>query len=183
MRTLIFAVLPLALLANCKAPAESANPDKYFQPEVSNLAGANGAGNSKSQDVKPGDPLSPFNKDGTVRSSFPAGVVQRLNAIMTEAKSTIDGYDLIRRDVDKQVAAAKTDPAMAEKAKAGIAQVEVLHQRAAKAKATLAAEGQALLDSKQYYDTVIFSGMATFVTKVEKELADDLKTMGKGAGK
>jgi hypothetical protein len=41
----------------------------------------------------------------------------------------------------------------------------------------LSAEGKKLVDSKQYYDQVVFSGMATFVTRVEDEFADDLKAM------
>ncbi len=181
MRNPILAFLPLALLANCSAPAEPTNPDKYYKPQVSDLPGANGPGNSSKASLKPGDPLSPFNKDGTKKAQFPNGVVQRLNAIVMQSKTTIDKYDEVRPSIENAVAAAKAapgDPAFAGKAKAALTELDTLHKQASDAEGALSSEGQKLLDSHQYYDAVIFSGMAMFVSKVENELADDRKTLG-----
>ncbi len=181
MRKHIVAILPLALLANCSAPAEPANPDKYYQPQFSNMPGTNGPTNSNATGIKPGDPLSPFNKDGSKKAQFPNGAVQRLNGIVLRSKNTIDHYDEVRPGIESAVAAAKAAPgdvALAGKAKSALAEIDTMHQQASAAEQALAGEGQKLLDTHEYYDAVIFSGMAMFVTKVQKELADDRKTLG-----
>lgn len=183
MRKLIFLLLPMLLAANCGSPAAQtaeANPDKYFEPATSDMVGATGDGNSALKAAEPGDPLSPFNADGTIKPSFETATLLRLNAIMRRAKSTIDKYDKIRPGIEKLVAdaaAAPGDAAKAAKAREGLDQVRALQTEAIAARKDLAAEGQKLVDSKQYYDQVIFSGMATFATRVEDEFADDLKEM------
>lgn len=184
MRKLIFLLLPLMLAANCSAPAAQtaeANPDKFIEPETSEMVGATGDGNSALKAAKPGDPLSPFNADGSTKPSFEAETLLRLNAIMRRTKATIDKYDQIRPGIEKLVADAKaapSDAAKAAKARKGLEEIRVLQADAIASRKDLAAEGQKLVDSKQYYDQVIFSGMATFVTRVENEFADDLKAMG-----
>lgn len=191
MRKLLFLFLPLVLLTNCKAPAESAqaepaNPDQYYQPETSGLPGADGKGNSKDSKIAPGDPLSPFNADGSVKPQFPKGVIQRLNDIVRSSKDAIDRYDEIRPGLEAVVTKAKAAPAdaaLTKQASEGIAEVGELYATAKTAREALSAEGQKLLDSGQYYDQVVFSGMATFVSKVEAELKDDLATMNKALGK
>ena len=183
MRKLILLLLPMMLAANCSAPAAQtaeANPDKYFEPVTSDIVGATGDGNSALKAGKPGDPLSPFNADGSVKRSFPEGVVVRLNAIMVRTEEVIGKYDDIRPGIEQLVAdasAAPGDAAKAAKAREGLEQVRALQAQAIKAREDLSVEGQQLVDSKQYYDQVIFSGMATFVTRVENEFADDLKAM------
>jgi hypothetical protein len=183
MRKRIFLLLPLLLTANCDTPAAQtaeANPDKYFEPQTSDIVGATGDGNSALKEAKPGDPLSPFNADGSIKPSFDTATLLRLNAIMRRAKSTIDKYDAIRPGIEKLVAdaaAAPGDTAKAAKAREGLGQIRVLQAEAIAARKELAAEGQQLVDSKQYYDQVVFSGMATFATRVEDEFADDLKAM------
>jgi hypothetical protein len=176
MRKRIFLLLPLLLTANCDTPAAQtaeANPDKYFEPQTSDIVGATGDGNSALKEAKPGDPLSPFNADGSIKPSFDTATLLRLNAIMRK-------YDAIRPGIEKLVAdaaAAPGDTAKAAKAREGLGQIRVLQAEAIAARKELAAEGQQLVDSKQYYDQVVFSGMATFATRVEDEFADDLKAM------
>jgi hypothetical protein len=183
MRKLIFLLLPLALLSSCDAPtAETAeaNPDKFFEPETSDMVGATGKGNSKNSQIKPGDPMSPFNADKSLKSQFPGNTLLRLNDIVRGSKAAIDEYDQIRPGIEKLVAdaqAAPGDAAKVAKARKGLDQIRALQAEAIAARKELSAEGQKLVDSKQYYDQVVFSGMATFVTKVEDEFADDLKAM------
>jgi hypothetical protein len=175
MRKLILAMLPLALLANCKAPAEPVITDKFHQPDATNVPGANGAGNSKSAEFNRGDPMSPFNADGSVKNSFPAGTVDRLNAIMKRGQDTIAAYDKARPGIEQAKKSGKTSEA--------IEQIKAFHEQTKSIKADLAVEGQKLVDTKQYYDVVIFSGMATFATKIESELADDLAASQKSLAK
>jgi hypothetical protein len=183
MRKLIFLVLPLMLAANCSEPAAQtaeANPDKYIEPETSDIVGAQGEGNSTLAEAKPGDPLSPFNADGSVKPSFDQETLKRLNGIMYRTKDTIDKYDQVRPGIEKLVAeasAAPNDKAKVAKARKGLDEVRALQADAIASRKALEVEGQKLVDSKQYYDQVIFSGMATFVTRVESEFADDLKAM------
>lgn len=183
MRKLIILLLPLAFVSSCNAPtAETAeaNPDKFFEPKTSNMVGATGKGNSKNSQIKPGDPMSPFNADNSLKSQFPGDTLLRLNTIVRESKAVIDEYDEIRPAVEKLVAdaqAAPGDAAKMAKARKGLDQIRALQAEAIAARNNLAAEGQKLVDSKQYYDQVVFSGMATFVTKVEDEFADDMKAM------
>jgi hypothetical protein len=184
MRKLIFLLLPLILAANCSQPAAQtaeANPDKFIEPETSDMVGAKGEGNSALKAAKPGDPMSPFNADGSVKPAFERETLLRLNAIMHRAKDTVDKYDEIRPGIEKLVADAKAAPgdtAMAAKARKGLEEIRALQAEAIAARTDLSEEGQKLVDSKQWYDQVVFSGMATFVTRVESEFADDLKAMG-----
>lgn len=183
MRKLIFLMLPLMFAANCSEPAAQtaeANPDKFVVPETSDMVGATGSGNSALAAAKPGEPLSPFNADGSTKPGFEAETLLRLNAIMRRAKATIDKYDEVRPGIEQLVAAstaAPDDAAKAAKAAKGLDQIRALQADAIAARKELAAEGQKLVDSKKYYDQVVFSGMATFVTRVENEFADDLKAM------
>jgi hypothetical protein len=184
MRKLIFLVLPLMLAANCSEPAAQtaeANPDKFIEPETSDVVGAQGEGNSALNAAKPGDPMSPFNADGSIKPSFEVETLKRLNAIMFRTKETIDKYDAVRPGIEKLVADAKAAPgdsAKVAKARKGLDEVRALQAEAIAARKDLEVEGQKLVDSKKWYDQVVFSGMATFVTRVESEFADDLKAMG-----
>lgn len=186
MRKLILLLLPMMLAANCSAPAAQtaeANPDKFFEPETSDIVGAQGEGNSALNAPEPGDPLSPFNADGSTKPSFETETLLRLNAIMRRTKATIDKYDEVRPGIETVVADAKAAPndaAKAAKARKGLEAVRALQADAIASRKALEVEGQKLVDSKQYYDQVIFSGMATFVTRVESEFADDLKAMNAG---
>jgi hypothetical protein len=155
MRILMTAAIVFALLATgCKA-ASDVTPQR-----PSNDASAN---------AKPGDPLSALEKDGTAKSSFPDGVVERLNVIMTRSKNVIDTFD-------------KAVPGIREANKAGngaagLAELEKLYGEAKSANAELMAEGKKLDASGVYYDVVIFAGMTLFAGKVEKELADETKEL------
>lgn len=183
MRKLIFLLLPMLLSANCGSPAAQtaeANPDKYFEPITSDIVGATGDGNSALKAAKPGEPLSPFNADGSTKPPFETETLIRLNAIVSRAKTTIDKYDEVRPGIEQLVAeaaAAPGDAAKAAKARKGLDEVRALQSEAIAARKEMTVEGQKLVDSKQYYDQVIFSGMATFITRVENEFADDLKVM------
>lgn len=183
MRKLIFLALPLMLAANCSEPAAQtaeANPDKFIEPETSDMVGARGEGNSALKAAKPGDPMSPFNADGSVKPAFERETLLRLNAIMRRAKDTVDKYDQIRSGIEKLVAdaeAAPGDTAKLAKARKGVEEVRALQAEAIAARKDLSEEGQKLVDSKQWYDQVVFSGMATFATRVESEFAEDLKKM------
>lgn len=183
MRKLIFLLLPMMLAANCSAPAAQTaevNPDKYVEPETSDIVGATGSGNSNLNAAKPGDPLSPFNADGSTKPIFEPETLLRLNAIMRRAKGTIDKYDEVRPGIEKLVAEAKATPSndvLTARARKGLDEIRALQSDAIAARKDLTIEGQKLVDSKQYYDQVVFSGMATFVTRVENEFSDDLKAM------
>ena len=152
MRLLIHAFLAIALLTGCQAVSEQ---PKTLQSNAANQA------------VKPGDPLSPFEKDGSLKSSFPAGVVERLNAIMRRSKAAIDQFDKIRPALEQASKTGKVD----------LAELTKLHGEAKAAMSALDAEGRQLLDSRQYYDGKIFSGMELFADKVEKELQDEIKAL------
>jgi hypothetical protein len=186
MRKLILLLAPMMLAANCSAPAAQtaeANPDKFIEPETSDMVGAKGEGNSALKAAKPGDPMSPFNADGSIKPAFERETLVRLNAIMHRAKDTVDQYDQVRPGIEKLVAEAKAAPgdaAKAAKARDGLVKIRALQAEAIAARKDLSVEGQKLVDSKQWYDQVVFSGMATFVTRVESEFADDLKAMGEG---
>ena len=190
MRKLIFLILPLMLVTNCSEPAAQtaeptaeANPDKFIEPEVSDMVGALGEGNSALKAAKPGDPMSPFNADGSTKPGFERETLLRLNAIMRRAKATADKYDEIRPGIEQLVADAKAAPgdaAKANKAREGLKQIRALQADAIAAREDLVAEGQKLVDSKQWYDQVVFSGMATYATRVESEFEEDLKAMSEG---
>ena len=167
MRKIFLTLLPLVLFVNCGAVAAQAVPDKASPDALRDEA-------------KPGDPYSALEKDGTVKSSFPHGVVLRLNAIVTKSKTAIDQFDKERPTIVAAVNAAKArskSPAAKKRAELALLKLNKLHSDAVAAKAELAIEGEMLLKTNQYYDNVIFSGMATFVSKVESELADEQKDM------
>ena len=152
MRLLIHAFLAIVLLTSCQAVPE---PPKALQS------------NAENQAAKPDDPLSPLEKDGSPKSAFPAGVVERLNAIMTRSKAVIDQFDKIRPGPEQASKTGKVD----------LAEITKLHAEAKAAMTALNAEGKQLLDSRQYYNVLIFSGMALFAEKVEKELQDEIKAL------
>lgn len=177
MLKLILALLPLALMVNCKAANEKAEAQT---PPVAQQKKSQTPSNAEFQNQEPGDPLSPFEKDGSVKSSFPPGAVLRLNAIVSRSKDAIDRFDKLRPGMQAAIDAAKAAPANTAtmaKAKAAIAELDALHGEAAAAKAALADEGNELLKTGRYYDNVIFSGMSMFVSKVEDELADEKKAV------
>ena len=155
MRILMTTAIAVAIFTTgCKASSDVAPP----RPT-----------NAESADAKPGDPLSALDKNGVAKASFPDGVVERLNAIMTRSKNTIDTFD-------------KVIPAIREANKAGtgaagMAELEKLYSEAKSANADLIAEGKKLDATRQYYDIVIFAGMTTFADKVEKELAEEVKAL------
>ena len=186
MRKLIFLLLPMMLTANCSEPAAQTvepNPDKYFEPEFSDIVGANGEGNSINSSAKPGDPLSPFNADGSTKQGFETETLLRLNAIMRRTKATIDKYDEVRPEIEKLIADAKAAPnddVKVAKAREGLEEVRSLQAEAITSRKALEVEGQKLVDSGEYYDQVVFSGMATFVSRVETEFAEDIKAMREG---
>ena len=174
MRKLFITLLPLVLLVNCKAVAEQ-------QPQEKSVASAQAesdqrATNALFRNTKPGDAYSALEKDGTVKSSFPPGVVVRLNNIIKKSKAAIDQFDQERPKILAAVNAAKAS-SNEKSADAELNKLAMLHKDAVAAKAELSAEGEMLLKTNQYYDNVIFSGMATFVSKVESELADEQKDM------
>ena len=152
MRLLIHAFLAIALLTGCQAEPE---PPKTLPS------------NAEYQAAKPGDPLSPLEKDGSPKSSFPAGVVERLNAIMTRSKAVIDQFDKVRPGLEQASKTGAID----------LTELTKLHEEAKAARIALDAEKKQLLDSRQYYNVLIFSGMAVFAEKVEKELQDEIKAL------
>ena len=152
---MLTSAIVMALLATgCKASADLPNAKPT---------------NAETTAVKPGDPLSALDKDGNAKSSFPAGVVVRLNAIMTRSKNTIDTFDKVVPGIRE---ASKTGANAA-----GMAELEKLYGEAKAANADLIAEGEKLDATGAYYDTVIFAGMKLFADKVEKELADEVKAL------
>ena len=173
MRLLIHAFLAIALLTGCKALPEppktlqsnAVNPVSNAEKQAPNAV--NQAANTETQAAKPGDPLRPLEKDGSPKSSFPAGVVERLNAITTRSKTAIDQFDKIRPGLKQASKTGKVD----------LAELTKLHEESKAAMTALGAEGKQLLDSRQYYNSVIFSGMALFAEKVEKELQDEIKAL------
>lgn len=186
MRKLIFLLLPMMLTANCSEPAAQTvepNPDKYFEPEFSDIVGANGEGNSINSSAKPGDPLSPFNADGSTKQGFETETLLRLNAIMRRTKATIDEYDQVRPGIEKIVGeaiAAPNDATKNAKARKALEDVRALQAEVLASRKDLEVEGQKLVDSGEYYDQVVFSGMATFVSRVETEFAEDIKATREG---
>ena len=155
MRIMLTSAIAMALLATgCKASADLPNAKPT---------------NAETAAVKPGDPLSALDKDGNAKSSFPAGVVVRLNAIMTRSKNTIDTFDKVVPGIRE---ASKTGTNSA-----GMAELEKLYSEAKSANADLIAEGKKLDATGEYYDAVIFAGMTVFADKVEKELADEVKAL------
>ena len=105
MRKLFISLLPLILVVNCEAVAEQL-------PQQNAASIAQAAPDKAPTDVlrrnaKPGDPYSALEKDGTVKSSFPPGVVLRLNAIVAKSKTAIDQFDKERPKIEAAVNAAR----------------------------------------------------------------------------
>jgi hypothetical protein len=156
MRILMTTAIAIALFSTgCKAASEIAPP----RPS-----------NAESANAKPGDPLSALAKDGTAKSSFPTGAVERLNAIMRRSKNAIDTFDKIVPGIREANKAGKGSAGKAELAK--------LYGEAKSANADLIAEGKKLDATGEYYDVVIFSGMTLFAGKVEKELEEEIAALG-----
>ncbi len=173
MRLSIIIPITLALLVGCKAASE-VTPQSLNPAEAEKKAAEVEA---KIFKAKPGDAMSQFNKDGTVKPHFPNGGVVGLNAIVKQAYDAIEMYDDKRKATQGTVGAAvgtdPNSPAM-QKAKAAIAEVQKLHEATRDAKAKLNAEGARLVNSEQYYNVEIFGGMTVFVNKVEAELSEDI---------
>lgn len=176
MRKAIFLFMPLALVANCKAaPEQAVSPPAAMQVEKSAAPT-----NAEFQAAKPGDPLSPFEKDGSVKSSFPPGVVIRLNAIVAGSKDAIDSFDKLRPRLQAAAQSAKSAPGNAkalDDVRSILTELDALQSQASTAKAALSEEGTQLLKGGKYYDAAIFSGMAVFVSKVDDEIADERKAV------
>ncbi len=154
MRTFIHSFIALALLTGCEATSQVAKaPPKAPPTEAQMLA------------AKPGEPLSPQKADGTPKPPFPPGFLARLNAIMTRAKKVIDRFDEVRPVIEKAGKASAAE----------VTELKALHNESIAAKADLSKEGTLLIESGQYYDTAIFSGMALFARKVEGELGEEVK--------
>ena len=167
MRVLMSVMAGLAMLSACKAAPQM--PDRNIPT-------------SQTPQSKPGEAMSPFDADGTVRSSFPKGVVEQLNAIMRRSKAVIDKFDKVAPGIRTAVANGRgkaSNSLETTAANAGIATMEAMHVDAEKARDDLATEGQKLEETHFYYDKVIFSGMAIFAEKVEAELADEVKALKK----
>ena len=165
MRLLITALLAIAVLPSCKAASDL--------PKTS-------AVNADSSQYPPGHPLSARDKDGTAKSAFDNETVLRLNAIVRRSRDLIDEFDKTVPEIRAAVTAAKGAAAgsvQMQKAQAGLAKLGQMYEVAKTDKNELAAEGDALSKSGKYYDVVIFSGMGTFVTKVEAELSDEIKDL------
>ncbi len=164
-------LLSLGLAVSCKAAPDAS----VAAPAEKTVEAAKGPSNAKDQDTKPGDALSPFEKDGSVKSSFPKGVVVRLNAITSRSRDTIDKFDDILPKLQAATKALKAnanDAAAKAELTGMTGKINALYAEAKAAQTALGDEGRKLQASGNYYDVVIFSGMATFVTKVEKELAE-----------
>jgi hypothetical protein len=175
MRILTGAILAIAMLSSCKAapPAEEigAAPPRAESVEQ--------------KKAEPGDPMSALDKDGSLKSPFPQETALRLNEIMRRTKAVIDDFDKqvpgIRKAVESAKGKAANSPEMVAAGEA-ISKLNAMHAISKNSLAELDKEGTALKATKQYYSETIFSGMALFATKVEKELADEIKSLsGKGA--
>ena len=166
MRLLTTAFIAAIMLSSCKAAPQ--------------LATAAAPTNADSSNLKPGDPLSPLDKDGSAKSAFDNVTVLRLNAIVQRSKDMIDEFDKVAPEMRASVDAAKGKAANSpetQKARTSLTRLGEMHTITQAAKTDLAAEGQKLADSQKYYDVVVFSGMVTFVQKVEGELSDEIKDL------
>ena len=137
---------------------------------------------AKIKNSKPGDAMSPRNKDGSAKPHFPDNGIVRLNAIVKQAYDAIERYDDQRKTIHEAVASAKgatPDSPAKQKAKAAIAEVEKLHSLTSDSKAKITAEGTKLVSNGQYYNIEIFSGMALFIDRVDTELAGEVKALKK----
>jgi hypothetical protein len=176
MRHLLIIPIILASLSACKATPEatslSANASATEQQAEDAL--------EKMAKAAPGDIMSPFNKDGSPKPDFPGKLVLRLNDIVRQTYDAIERYDKERKTITATVDAAKgakaDSPAML-KAKASVDEVQKLLEISRKSKADLGVEGVKLLNSKEYYNIKVFSGMALFIDKVETELTEEVKLM------
>lgn len=168
MRILLGAILTVAMLSSCKAapPAEQIGA---APPRASSV---------EQKRAEPGDPMSALDKDGSLKSPFPQDVALRLNEIMRRTKAVIDDFDKqvpqIRKAVENAKGKAVGSPEMVA-ADEAISKLNAMHMISKNSLAELDKEGAALKATKQYYSETIFSGMALFATKVEKELADEIK--------
>lgn len=160
MRIFIHSIVAISLLTGCEATSQIT---KAPPTEVAKVAPTE----AQMIAAKPGEPLSPVNADGSSKSPFPKGFVVRLNAIMARSKTVIDRFDVLRPAIEKAGKASTAE----------LTELKSLHSESIAAKADLAKEGTALIETGQYYDTAIFSGMAIFADKVEKELADEIKLL------
>ena len=165
MRLLIIALLATAVLPSCKASVDL--------PKTN-------ATNADSSKYPAGHPLSALDKDGTAKSAFDNETVLRLNAIVRRSRDLIDEFDKTVPEIRTSVAAAKGAAAgspQMQKAQAGLAKLGQMYEVTKTDRTELAVEGDKLSKSGKYYDIVIFSGMTTFVTKVEAELSDEIKDL------
>jgi cobalamin biosynthesis protein CobT len=170
MRILLGAILSVAMLSSCKAapPAEQIGA---APPRASSI---------EQKKAEPGDPMSALDKDGSLKSPFSQEVALRLNEIMRRTKAVIDDFDKqvpqIRQAVENAKGKAVGSPEMAA-ADEAISKLNAMHMISKNSLAELDKEGAALKATKQYYSETIFSGMAMFATKVEKELADEINLL------
>ena len=170
MRIILGAILSVAMLSSCKA-APQAEQIGAAPPRASSV---------EQKKAAPGDPMSALDKDGSLKSPFTQEVALRLNEIMRGDKALIDNFDKQIPDIRKAVETAKGkavgSPEMLA-ADEAMAKLKTMHMASKNALAQLNKEGAALKASGQYYSETIFSGMALFATKVEKEFDDEIKTL------
>lgn len=174
MRILLGAILSVAMLSSCKAA-----------PPTEQIGAAAPRASSVEQKLaEPGDPMSALDKDGSLKSPFPADVALRLNDTMRRTKALIDDFDkqvpAIRKAVENAKGKAADSPEMVA-ANEAVSKLKAMHAISKKSLAELDKEGAGLKAMKQYYSETVFSGMALFATKVEKELDDEIKALS-GAG-
>jgi hypothetical protein len=177
MRILFGAILSIAILSSCKA-APQAEQIGSAPPRASSI---------EQKKAEPGDPMSALDKDGSQKSPFPQETALRLNEIMRRTKAVIDDFDKqipeIRKALENAKGKAANSPEMVA-ADEAIAKLNAMHAISKNSLAELDKEGTALKASRQYYSETIFSGMALFATKVEKELDDEIKLLsGKNSSK
>ena len=180
MRLLPIISVAVAVLVGCKAAPETSSLAASAPPTEQKATVSTEALLKKIREAAPGDTLSRFNKDGSDKPNFPDGKVVPLNAIVKLSYDAIERYDKERKSIAKTVAAAKGSapgsPAM-QQANAAVAEVQKLHEVVRSSKTQLDAEGVKLLNGGKYYNIEIFSGMALFVDKVNKEFDEEIKAL------
>jgi hypothetical protein len=180
MRHLLIIPIILASLSACKATPEttSLSANASITPQQAEVSAEEAL--EKMAKAAPGDIMSPFNKDGSQKPDFPGKLVLHLNDIVRQTYNAIERYDKERKTITATVDAAKgakaDSPAML-KAKTSVDEVQKLLEISRKSKADLGVEGIKLLNSKEYYNIKVFSGMALFIDKVEKELTEEVKLL------
>ena len=176
MRLLTLMPIALVLLIGCKAASETT--PQVIDPKVAEKMATEVE--AKINNSKPGDAMSPRNKDGSAKPHFPDNGIVGLNAIVKQAYDAIERYDDQRKTIREAVASAKgatPDSPTMQKAKAAIAEVEKLHSMTRDSKAKITTEGAKLVSNQQYYNIEIFGGMTLFIDRVVTELGEEFTNL------